>query len=197
MLSPKLKTSLAAVLGLVALGACRLDMHDQPKLKPYRQSDFFQDGRADQAPVPNTVARGELYEGDALVARTGKGPDGKLLAQIPLPVDKALLERGKSRYDVYCSPCHDHSGGGNGMIVRRGLKKPPSFHLQRLKEADDGYFFDVMTNGFGAMYSYSASVRPNDRWAIVAYVRALQLSQDARTADVAADARVQLEGGAQ
>lgn len=170
-------------LGLAALlvSGCRLDMHDQPKYETYEASDFFTDGQASRIPPEGTVARGQL--GDDELLRTGKldGSDSELL---PFPVTRDLLERGRERYDVFCSPCHDRVGTGRGVIVRRGLKQPPSFHIVRLREAAPGYIFDVITNGYGVMYSYGSRIKPHDRWAIVAYIRALQLSQNASYGDV-------------
>lgn len=161
---------------LPALG-CRQDMHDQPKYEAYEASDFFLDGRASRAPVPGTVARGWLRE-DAHLYR-GIGPDGQFATDFPMPVDAALLARGHERFDIYCSPCHGRTADGEGMIVRRGFKQPQSFHQPRLRQVAVGYFFDVMTNGFGEMSSYAAQVPVEDRWAIAAYIRALQLSRAA------------------
>jgi mono/diheme cytochrome c family protein len=129
---------------------------------------------------------------------TGKGPDGQFSNDFPFQVTKEVLERGQQRFNIYCSPCHDRLGTGDGKIVRRGYRHPPSYHIDRLRKAPNGYFFDVITNGFGAMPDYAAQVQPNDRWAIVAYIRALQLSENAPVSDVPADARGQLDqGGAQ
>jgi mono/diheme cytochrome c family protein len=185
----------AVVLALAAATACRQDMHDQPKYIPLRPSDFFEDGRSERPLIEGTVARGHLNDDAALYA--GKGPDGKPAATFPFPVTKEVIERGQSRFNVYCTPCHDRLGDGGGMIVRRGYRRPPSYHIDRLRQAPDGYIYDVITNGFGAMPDYSAQLSPNDRWAVVAYVRALQLSQNAKLEDVPADARGQLNGGRQ
>lgn len=186
---------LSAVTVLFSAG-CRQDMQDQPKYIPLRPSDFFSDGRSERPLVEGTVARGHL-EDDTLLY-TGKGPDGKFSNDFPFSVTKAVLERGQQRFDIYCSPCHDRLGDGDGRIVRRGFRHPPSYHIDRLREAPNGYVFDVITNGFGAMPDYAAQIQPNDRWAIVAYIRALQLSQNASINDVPADARAQLnQGGAQ
>lgn len=188
-----------AVLSVVTVlfsAGCRQDMQDQPKYIPLRPSDFFSDGRSERPLVEGTVARGHL-EDDTLLY-TGKGPDGKFSNDFPFSVTKAVLERGQQRFDIYCSPCHDRLGDGDGRIVRRGFRHPPSYHIDRLREAPNGYVFDVITNGFGAMPDYAAQIQPNDRWAIVAYIRALQLSQNASINDVPADARAQLnQGGAQ
>ena len=167
-----------ALLALLLLPGCELRqaMYNQPKYKALAASTFFADGRSARNPVAGTIARGQLrldrhfYEGKA---------DTGLATTLPMPLTKALLERGRQRFDIYCSPCHDRTGRGNGMVVQRGLKRPPSYHQDRLREAPVGYFFDVMTNGFGVMYSYASRIPPEDRWAIAAYIRTLQFSQDA------------------
>ncbi len=185
---------LATALALLPLSAgCRQDMHDQPKLQPYEASAFFEDGRAVRPRVPGTVRRGAVIGDDHLT--TGR-VDGELATTFPFEVTAGVLARGQEQFGVYCSPCHDHAGTGQGMIVQRGLKQPSSFHVERLREAAPGYFFDVITNGFGAMYDYSDRIAPEDRWAIVAYVRALQLSQNATLEDVPAAQRVALTGEA-
>jgi mono/diheme cytochrome c family protein len=171
----------AAGLALLVLPGCRQDMHDQPKYQPLEASTFFKDGRASRPRVPGTVARGRRDDDAMLVS--GKA-DGKLADVFPEPVTKAALDRGHQRFDVYCSPCHDRTGDGRGMIVMRGYKQPTSFHDDRLRGMPPGYFFDVMTNGFGVMPSYAAQVPVADRWAIAAYIRALQLSQHATLAEV-------------
>lgn len=181
----------ALMLGAVA---CRQDMHDQPKVEPLEASAFFADGRGSRVPPEGTIARGQLVENPILA--TGKGADGKPVPVSPVPVTRAVLDRGRQRYDVYCSPCHDRTGAGAGMIVQRGYKKPPSFHDERLRQAADGYFFDTITNGFGVMPKYAVQVPVADRWAIVAYIRALQLSQHATIADVPETERAALAGGA-
>jgi hypothetical protein len=180
------------VLSLAVLSACRQDMHDQPKYIPLRPSDFFADGRSARPLIEGTVARGYL---DAnVLLYTGKGPDGKPSNEFPMPVTKELLLRGQQRFNIYCSPCHDRTGNGNGMIVRRGYRRPPTYHSDRLRQQPNGYFFDVITRGFGAMPDYAVQVQPEDRWAIVAYIRALQLSQQASINDVPAADRGQLGG---
>ena len=142
------------------------------------------------------MARGHLDDDAAFY--TGKGPDGKFVNTFPFPVTKEVLERGQQRFNIYCSPCHDRLGMGDGKIVRRGFRHPPSYHIDRLRQVPNGYIFDVITNGFGAMPDYAAQVQPRDRWAIVAYIRALQLSQNAPLSDVPDNARPQLnQGGAQ
>lgn len=170
----------AGALVLLATG-CRQDMHDQPKYQPLEASSFFADGRASRPRIPGTVARGRRDD-DALLV-SGK-LDGTLSEVFPAPVTKAVLDRGHQRFDVYCSPCHDRAGTGHGMIVMRGYKQPTSFHDERIRSMPPGYFFDVITNGFGIMPSYAAQIPVDDRWAIAAYIRALQLSQHATLADV-------------
>ena len=182
----------ALVLLAAGLSACRQDMQDQPKYIPLRPSDFFLDGRSARPLSEGTIARGHLNDDPAFF--TGKGPDGKDVKYFPIAVTKDVILRGQQRFNVYCSPCHDRTGSGNGMIVRRGYRRPPSYHTQRLIEQPDGHFFDVMTNGFGAMPDYAVQIQPQDRWAIVAYIRALQLSQQATINDVPAGARGQLGG---
>ncbi len=169
------------LLAVLLLGACRQDMHDQPKLQPYEASSFFADGRASRPPVPGTVARGRLD----LDAHLHEGRvDGELAATFPMDIDRALLERGRERYAIYCTPCHGLVGDGDGMIVRRGFKRPESLHVDRLREAPPGYFFDVMTRGFGVMYPYADRVSVADRWAIAAWIRVLQRSHQGSLDDV-------------
>jgi mono/diheme cytochrome c family protein len=178
---------------LLALAGCRQDMHDQPKYKPLAASKFFKDGLSARPIVEGTVARGHLD--DEVELFTGKTAAGKLVDQMPVPVTAALVARGRERFDIYCSPCHDRTGSGNGMVVRRGFKQPPSYHIDRLRQAPVGHFYDVMTNGFGAMPDYRAQIEPADRWAIVAYIRALQRSQHGTLADVSPDDAAKLKGG--
>ncbi len=175
------KLSAVGLLGLVVLAGCRQDMHDQPKFIPFRQSDFYPDLRSERTPVEGTVARGDLRE-DAYfyTGKIGNNPGDYM----PFPVTREVLERGHQRFNIYCAPCHSRLGDGNGMIVQRGYRQPPSYHIDRLRKAPLGYFFDVMTNGFGAMPDYASQIPPRDRWTIVAYIRALQLSQNATKADV-------------
>ncbi len=175
-------------LGLACLGAvmmlvsgCRLDMHLQPKYLPYEPSKFFADGRSERQPVPGTIARGHMRIDDLLYTGRENGVESD---RFPFPITRADLERGQQRYNIYCSPCHDYSGSGRGMIVQRGFPQPPSYHIPRLRQASVGHFVQVMTNGFGAMYSYAARVEPADRWRIAAYIRVLQLSQNASLQDV-------------
>jgi len=164
------------------VSGCRRDMQVQPRYNPYDQAPFFDDDRSARLPVPGTVARGELRLDGLLY--TGK-VDGKDAEQFPFPITRADLDRGRERFNIYCSPCHDVTGSGRGMIVLRGFPQPPSFHIDRLRQAAPGHFFDVMTNGLGVMYSYASRVSPEDRWRIAAYIRALQLSQQAHITDVA------------
>jgi mono/diheme cytochrome c family protein len=168
-------------------------MHDQPKFIPLRPTDFFGDGRSERPLIEGTVARGHLNDDAALY--TGKGPDGKPVDEFPFPVTRDVLERGQDRFNIYCAPCHDRQGEGNGMIVRRGFRHPPSYHIDRLRQVPNGYLFDVIANGFGAMQDYAAQVPVRDRWAIVAYIRALQLSRHATLDDVPPANRAQLTGG--
>lgn len=157
------------------------DMALQPKDRPLAPSDFFNDGRSERPLVENTVARGSVTENEMVVSKESNS--------FPLPVNQELLERGENRYKIFCTPCHGLQGDGNGMVVLRGMKHPPSYHEDRLRQVSNGYIYDVITNGFGAMLSYSAQIPPRDRWAIVAYVRALQLSRNAKVADLPPDVR--------
>ena len=167
--------------GLVLAAGCRQDMHNQPKYKPLRASAFFDDRSSARPLVEGTVARGLLDEDEAFF--TGR-ENGQLVKEMPFPVDQAVLDRGQERFNIYCAPCHDQTGSGRGMVVQRGYRQPPSFHIDRLRQVEIGHFFDVMTNGFGAMPDYRAQVSPRDRWNIAAYIRALQLSQHASPSDV-------------
>jgi len=184
----------AVLVSAAALAGCRQDMHQAPRYDPLEQSDFFADQRASRPLVEGTVARGHLRADKAFY--TGKGPDGAFLARVPVPVTREVLLRGQERFNIYCSPCHAATGEGNGMIVQRGFKAPPSFHIDRLRQERDGYFYDVMTNGFGVMQDYAAQLKPEDRWAVVAYLRALQFSRQATVADVPEAEREQLDNPA-
>jgi mono/diheme cytochrome c family protein len=179
-----LKLFAAAVLGAAAMvtSACRLDMHVQPRQNPLSRSDFYSDQRSARAPVEGTVARGQLHEDTYFyTGKIGSNPGDVM----PFPVTKEVLERGRERYDIFCAPCHSRVGDGNGFVPSRGFaRKPPSYHIPRLQKAPLGYFYDVITNGFGIMPDYASQIPPQDRWDIVAYIRALQLSQNATTADV-------------
>ncbi len=180
------------VVVLLALGAagCRQDMHDAPRYKPLAASDFFADGRASRNLPAGTVARGWLRADEALY--TGRA-NGELLAEFPFPITPAEMQRGRDRYNIYCTPCHGILGDGQGMVVQRGLRRAASYHQDRLRDEKVGYFFDVVTNGFGAMQGYAEQIPVRDRWLIVAYVRALQLSQHATMADVPADRQNDLD----
>ena len=168
----------AALIGLTGCDLVPLHMRQQPYYRPLVESSLFENGMASR-PIPaNTIPRGEWGElmlNEALY--TGR-ENGEFVTTLPMPVTQAVLDRGQERYDIFCSPCHSRVGDGRGMIVQRGFPPPPSFHTQRLRQEPDGYYYDVITNGFGKMYSYSSRIQPKDRWAIVAYVRALQLSQN-------------------
>ena len=172
---------LCAGFCVLVLAGCRQDMHNQPKYKPLRAAEFFRDGSSARPLVEGTVSRGSLQEDEAFF--TGK-VGGAAVAEMPFPVDAHVLDRGQERYGIYCRPCHDATGSGKGMVVQRGYRPPPSFHDERLRTAPPGHFFDVMTNGFGAMPDYRAQIAPRDRWAVVAYIRALQLANRATTSDV-------------
>lgn len=183
---------LLAVGLLWGLTGCELRqaMYDQPKYEPHEAAAFFNDGLSSRQPIPGTVARGQLR----LDTRYYQGKDGdQLVRSLPVELTPELLDRGQERYDIFCSPCHDRTGSGNGLVVKRGLKQPPSFHEERLRTIEVGYFFDVMTNGFGAMYSYASRVPVADRWAIAAYIRALQHSQQIDLAKLPSQDQQQLQ----
>ena len=183
---------LGAVLLLIGTAGCELRqaMYDQEKYEPLEASAFFADGMSFRSQVDGTVAQGQLmldehfYQGKI---------QGQLAATLPMAVDRQLLERGRERFNIFCSPCHDKTGSGNGMIVQRGLKQPPSYHQERLREVPVGHFFDVMTNGFGVMYSYASRIPVADRWAIVAYIKVLQLSQNLEFDQLPAEDQRQLQ----
>jgi hypothetical protein len=186
----RLLLGICGAAGIFAVAGCdnlHQDMGNQPKNKPLSPSDFFADGRSERAPVENTVARGALDNDDLVVAKESN--------TFPVPVNTALLERGEDRYKIFCTPCHGLQGDGNGMVAMRGMKHPPSYHIDRLRQSPNGYYYDVITNGFGQMYSYSAQIPPRDRWAIIAYLRALQLSRNAHVAELPADVREKLNSG--
>lgn len=180
------------LVGACLLGGsgCRQDMHDQAKLEPLEASAFFEDGRASRPTLAGTVARGQLNADKVL--HTGMGPEG-FATEIPLTVNADFVRWGQTRFNIYCSPCHDRAGDGRGMIVERGYPEPTSFHEQRLRDAAPGYFFSAITNGFGVMPSYAMQVPVNDRWAIVAYIKSLQLSRTAQFSDLTEDERKKLE----
>ncbi|MBI4476223.1 MAG: cytochrome c [Acidobacteria bacterium] len=180
-----------AVLTVLCLAACRQDMHDQPKYEPLEQAEFFGDAMSARPVVAGTVARGHLHDDEHLY--TGRIRN-TFANSFPFEITGDVMKRGRERYDIFCSPCHGRTGDGDGMIVRRGYRRPPSFHDDRLRDVAVGHYFDVMTNGFGAMPEYRTQVSPHDRWAIIAYVRALQFSRRATIADVPAEDRRKLEG---
>ena len=179
------------VVFLAVIGTgCRQDMHDQPKYVPLREAPFFADARSARPLVEGTVARGHLRDDELLyTGKTGGNP-----AEVfPFRVDEQVMRRGRERFDVFCAPCHGRSGQGDGMVVLRGYRRPPSMHQDRLRTAPVGHFFDVITNGFGAMPDYASQVKAEDRWAIVAYLRALQLSGHATLADVPSGERDKMQ----
>ena len=183
---------LAAIAALGSLSGCRLDMHIQPKYLPDQPTAFFHDGRSERPVVEGTVARGELRMDELMFA--GK-ENGVVSNRFPFPITRGDLERGREQYNIFCTPCHDYTGSGKGMIVQRGFPRPPSYHIQRLRDAPVGHFFQVMTNGFGAMYSYGSRISPEDRWRIAAYIRALELSRNGTIGDVPANQRAKLTAG--
>jgi mono/diheme cytochrome c family protein len=171
-----MRRALLLPLLALALGACRNDMHNQAKTKPLRESPFFAD-HSSARPLPEGVVARGFLRADAALYR-GVGEDGKFVLDLPVPVTKQLLLRGQERFNIFCSPCHGRTGDGQGMIVQRGFKNPSTFHVDRLRNERAGYFFDIMTNGFGQMSSYASQITPEDRWAVVAWVRTLQASQN-------------------
>ena len=187
------KPSLFAIAALCAVGfggcqnTLRQDMANQPRQNPLSPSDFFADGRSERPTVENTVARGSVQDDSLLVPKESNA--------FPLPLTAELLERGQQRYGIFCTPCHGIQGDGLGMVAMRGMKHPPSYHQDRLRNVPNGYLYDVVTNGFGAMYGYSAQIAPRDRWAIVAYLRALQLSRNAPAGQLPAELREKLMAG--
>ena len=185
--------AVSALLGLALLLAvgCTQKMAVQPYYRPYAASDVFADGSSARPLPADTVARGQI--GDDTLLFTGKDDTGQDSTQFPFPVTREVLERGRDRYEIYCVPCHGYTGDGDGLVVQRGFNPPPSYNSERLRQAPVGHFFEVMTRGFGAMPSYATQVPVRDRWAIVAYIRALQLSQHASLDDAPPDARAQLE----
>jgi len=183
----------ALVPVLVFAAGCRQDMHDAPRYEAFEASSSFADGRASRVAPAGTVARGWLRDDEALY--TGKVA-GQVVDEYPFPIGRAELARGQERFNIYCTPCHGKLGDGNGMVVQRGLRQAASYHQDRLRQEKLGYFYDVITNGFGAMQGYAEQVPVRDRWLIVAYVRALQLSQHASVNDVPADRRSALDAPA-
>ena len=185
----KIRTA-ALLLVVGTLSACRQGMYDQAKYLPYRGSPLFADGRASRPLVEDTIPVGGFDRDNTKLAWK---VDNKFVDQFPMAVTPALLKRGQERFNIYCSECHGPTGFGDGMIVQRGFPPPPSYHIDRLRKAAPGYFVDVMTNGFGVMYPYADRVTLEDRWAIAAYIRALQRSEDGKLADVPAAEQTKLE----
>jgi cytochrome c5 len=189
----KNKPSLFAIAALCALSfagcenTLRQDMANQPRQNPLSPSEFFADGRSERPALENTVVRGSLQDDSLSVPKESNA--------FPLPLTVELLQRGEQRYGIYCTPCHGIQGDGLGMVAMRGMKHPPSYHQERLRNVPNGYLYDVITNGFGAMYGYSAQIPPRDRWAIVAYLRALQLSRNAPVGQLPAELREKLMSG--
>jgi mono/diheme cytochrome c family protein len=179
----------ALLITLMVLAACN-GMEVQPKYQPLQASTFFANGASARPVVPNTVARGQAITDTLLYEGMDKGAPA---TEFPFPVTDEVLARGQARFNIFCTPCHGYSGYGDGIVVQRGLTPPPSFHTDRLRKAPVGYFFNVITNGFGTMYSYADRVPPEDRWAIIAYIRALQLSQNATLNDVPPDVKPTLQ----
>jgi mono/diheme cytochrome c family protein len=184
---------LALVAVTLAAAGCRQDMHDTPRYEPFEASAFFDDGRASRHAPAGTVARGSLREDEALY--TGRA-HGQFVEAVPFALSHEDLRRGQERFTIYCTPCHGELGDGNGMVVQRGMRQAASYHQDRLRQEPIGYFFDVITNGFGAMQGYAEQVPVRDRWLIAAYVRALQLSQNATIEDVPPEHRGELEEAA-
>jgi hypothetical protein len=187
--APRIMPGLCVAMLCVVIGGCQIrqDMADQPKNTPLSPSPFFDDGRSERPLIENTVARGSIADEDLFVPKESNA--------FPLPLTTELLKRGQERYRIFCSPCHGIQGDGNGMVSMRGMKHPPSYHDPRLRQVSNGYLYDVITNGFGGMLSYSAQIPPADRWAIIAYVRALQLSRNAPVSELPPDVRAKLPGG--
>jgi hypothetical protein len=172
------------LVAVLLLAGCRQDMHDQPRFKPLSKSDFYTDLRSSRPLVEGTVARGQLHE-NAYLYTGMMGNSATPGDYMPFPVTRDVLARGQERFNIYCAPCHSRLGDGNGIVPSRGFAKmPPSFHIVRLQKAPLGYFFDVITHGFGIMPDYAAQISAQDRWAVVAYIRALQLSQNAPANDI-------------
>jgi hypothetical protein len=186
--SGKRIAAMVSLASVVILAGCRQDMHDQPKFYPQRGTTFFADGRSVRPQVENTVARSQLHEDSYFYTGMVNGVEGSTM---PFPVTMEVLQRGQERYNIYCSACHSRVGNGVGMIVQRGYAKAGNFHTPRMQAAPLGHFYNVIANGYGAMPDYSAQLTPADRWAVVAYIKALQLSQNAEQADVPSGEHVQ------
>jgi mono/diheme cytochrome c family protein len=178
-------------LAMVLLfGGCRQDMHDQPRYEPLEANPFFADGRASRPQIAGTVARGQLREDQHFYAGL---VDGEPATTFPAPVTREMIERGRQRFEIFCTPCHGRLGDGQGMVAQRGFRNPPTYHSEQLREQPVGHFFDVITNGFGAMYSFNDRIPAADRWAIVAYIRTLQFSQAAPLNELPAAVRQEFE----
>jgi mono/diheme cytochrome c family protein len=187
-----------ALAALFVLAGCRQDMQNQPKFIPLRSNDFFPDQRSGRNPIRGTVPRLDNAVLDAEQLDPGSyyltGKHGAAYGnELPIPLNREALDRGQERYNIYCAPCHARVGDGNGMIVQRGFKHPPSFHQQRLRNAPVGYFYEIISHGLGAMPDYAAQIKPDDRWAIAAYIKALQLSQNPDEASLSAADREKLK----
>ncbi|MGN6385036.1 MAG: c-type cytochrome [Verrucomicrobiota bacterium] len=182
---------ISALIAVSTVG-CRQGMYKQAKHEPLEPSSFYPNNMSARPVIPGTVARGHLHLDRAFYT----GMIGtNYITELPLPLNADLLKRGQERYNIYCAVCHDRTGEGNGMIVQRGFPHPPSFHIDRLRKAPLGHFFDVITHGYGVMYPYASRVEPQDRWAIAAYIRVLQQSQNAALSELSAEQRQKLEGG--
>ena len=175
-------SALLCLAALILLAGCRNDMHTDPKFRPLDKSDFYPDGRASRSLVAGTIPRGFLRADSYLY--TGMTAPNKPGDEMPFPVTREVLERGRERFNIYCTPCHSRLGDGNGVVVQRGYRRPPSFYDDKRLQMPLGHIFDAISNGFGAMPDYAVQVPVKDRWAIAAYIRALQLSQHATPADV-------------
>jgi mono/diheme cytochrome c family protein len=189
------RKALGAAALIAATCACRQEMYNQPRYSPLEKSSFYADGRSSRPLVEGTVARGML-DSTAMPLSPAAAPGSvAVVTALPMPLTSSLLSRGRQRYEIFCTPCHDRTGGGQGMVVRRGYRPPPSLHVDRLREAPVGHFYDVMTRGLGAMPDYAQQIPPEDRWAIAAYVKALQLSQHAPVGELAEEDRAKVETG--
>ncbi len=183
-------------LGLLMAAGCHRDMWIQPKVKAQGSSNFYTDHRGSRVAPKGTVAFGQ--DTSNVEYLTGYTPAGRLVKEFPITIDRVLLERGKERYEIFCTPCHGQTGDGNGMISQRGFKvaaQPANYHTDRLRDIPVGHFFDVMTNGSGAMFSFAGRIKPEDRWAIAAYIRALQKSQNVKASDLGTEDMEKLMGG--
>ena len=178
------------LLAVLSLTGCTQEMANQARVDPLEGSTFFADGLGARPQIAGTVAQDQWVEGGQV--ETGTQDDGKPIAKIPVEVTSELLERGQQRFNIFCSHCHGTAGHADGMVVQRGFPKPPSYHIDRLRDAPDGHLFAVITDGFGKMPSLRARITPRDRWAIVSYIRALQLSQHASEKDLPEDERKKL-----